>query len=343
MHRSGPVGPPRGAGRRLGRVAAAAGLVAALATGCSSGGGDDSTASTTTRPKAAPTTTEADDGRTTTTGGGSGTGSCPGADDVGEVLGGEVRASQTGGGSTGIGDNQVPFQYTGCGYRFTGTEGRAPIERLSAEDTDDLFAALDEATAAEFESDGFAPYETDLGDDSYREGGTLLVKDGPVLVVVEAERDGEALSAADTEEYAAPALDLTYEVGTEQDCDEVGEAVAGGAEVQDTSSTVGSRGADDVQIDTVGCQVDLADGTEVTVSVSDSGQWDAYVEAKQASTFVDGYRSTTVGEHSAFDTGSELVVDDGDEPLRITTEDLDVSDEVAAQLRVALAELALGD
>jgi hypothetical protein len=100
-------------------------------------------------------------------------------------------------------------------------------------------------------------------------------------------------------------------------------------------------GAGDVSIDTVGCRVDVADGT-ITVTAGYVGSWDQFVAAKRSNTFVGGHEPTTVGEHSAYDTGTALVVDDGAHPLRVTTQDLDVSDEVAAELRVSLAELALG-
>ena len=111
--------------------------------------------------------------------------------------------------------------------------------------------------------------------------------------------------------------------------------------VTDTTQSGGSIGFDDLTITTVGCSLELDDCRKVTISVADGKDWDAYVKAKSSSLFSSSFQRLSVGELSAYDDGQSLIVDDGQHPLEVETDELDLDAVTAAELRVALAEMTL--
>ena len=91
---------------------------------------------------------------------------------------------------------------------------------------------------------------------------------------------------------------------------------------------------------TRGCYFELEDGSSASITVAAPDQWAPWVAASKASGFTASYEATTVGEHTAFDTGDALVVDDGEQPLRVTAVGFETDDPAA--LRAELAALAVG-
>jgi hypothetical protein len=129
--------------------------------------------------------------------------------------------------------------------------------------------------------------------------------------------------------------------GPTLDCEEIGAfAPPAFGPLDDTSPASSTVVIDAITLQLDGCALDFADGAEASVEVGPADPWDAWVEAEQASPFTASYETVEVGGHRGVDDGDTLVVDDGERPLRITTEgDLGAD---AATLRRQLAELALG-
>ena len=320
---------------------AVVGLCAVLVTGCGASGGEDGAASTTTRRTTTTTSTTVP--RSTTTAGGteSGDDGCPSADAVGGLVQADVRRSSSGGGESSTDGPDV--SYTGCAYRDDG-EGHITIVRLSSDEvTSDLFAALDEQAKADDLTEGFVPVDG-IGDAAYRDGTEIVVKAGGTMLFVSGGSPGSKTPSEDTvrARKLAKALATAGLAPDALDCDALAPKVA--AVLGPVESSFGGSGSivvDEVTLDTKGCNVDLADGTSASVNVAPSDQWDAWAKANEASSFTVAYSSTTIGERAAFDDGDALVVDDGDQPLRVTTEGFGAPEDEAA-LRVRLAELALG-
>ncbi len=326
-------------------LAAAVTLVLAA---CSAGGSNsDGAAETGTTVGRAPTTTvaatsttEPSEDEEETNGGGAV--ACLPEAEVEAVVGETDGRNQNGGGSGGT---DLSFSYQGCSYELV-AGGSVSVTRVTEADPLDgsIFDSLDRAAAADFETDGLEQLD-DLGDDAYRMGTDIAVLYGPQLFTVAVSPNGE-FGDSDTDaaiEVAGAVLDVDLSEDP-LDCVAVGSAIATTdlASVAEVGPSGGAIGVDDVSISLQGCQIDLEDGAEVTVLVSDGAQWQAWITAESGSIFTAHYQAKTVGEHTAFDDGDSLVVDDDDQPLRIATDDVAGSAEELAELRLAVAEMAVG-
>lgn len=330
---------------RVRSAVAATGMVFLGALVACSGSGEatgtsSSTTSTTSEPRS---TTSTAAGRTTTT---AGTDfvtedDCVPDDEVATVVGGQVDLTVSFGGSSG----EIGYSYEGCSYDVVGTEGSVGIVRLSNDGLDgaELYDALEAAAAASSDEDGFEQID-DLGDEAYRDGRKLVVLHGPQVLLLAYSPTGDsddrnpdkALRVA----LAVLPIDLS---GKPIGCDAVGAALVD--EFGPVASTMPGGGVDavnDASLEYQNCTITFDDGGEADVGVADAAPFAEWVAGKKDSVFSTTFEATSVGELRAFDNGDELFVDDGAQPLRVSSDDLDLGDEEAAELRLSLAELAVG-
>ncbi|QXC62836.1 hypothetical protein KSP35_08675 [Aquihabitans sp. G128] len=327
-------------------------VVAAVAlAGCSSGSGSEGAGPSTTGPRAASTTTEDRATTSSTAADGPGqpaTGDCPGTDDVAALLGGPVRRSSTAGAPTT--SDALSYGYRGCDFDLRSGSGSASITRIDLQGAPEgglPFDELQRQARSDAAEDGFEALP-DLGDDAFRDGTQVAVLHGPDLFFTTyaaasaGSMDADAL-ATKAEALAAGVLDVDLSQAPEALCAAFDGVVADAVgPVDETVPTSGAVGVDDVDIDTSGCRATLGDGATATLAVGDGSRWQDWVDAKAASDLTVSYAEVTVAGHAGYDDGKVLVVDDGEQPLRVATEDLDLDPDVEAQLRVALAELVLG-
>lgn len=343
-----PSRRPTGARRRARSTLAAVGLVGlgALAAACSGSGEGATTASTSSTttsgsPRSSSTTTTTADGTTTTEPDYLTEADCVPDDEVATVVGGQVDLTVSFGGSSG----EIGYSYEGCSYDVVGTEGSVGIVRLSNDGLDgaELYDALEAAAAASSDEDGFEQID-DLGDEAYRDGRKLVVLHGPQVLLLAYSPTGDsddrnpdkALRVA----LAVLPIDLS---GKPIDCDAVGAALVD--EFGPVASTMPGGGVDavnDASLEYQNCTITFDDGGEADVGVADAAPFAEWVAGKKDSVFSTTFEATSVGELRAFDNGDELFVDDGAQPLRVSSDDLDLGDEEAAELRLSLAELAVG-
>lgn len=312
------------------------------------GGGDDGDATATTltanpvtettpvpEPTAAPGTTEARSAESLPPG-------CPDPASVAQLVGAPVDPGFSAGGRSGT--SGVSYSFEGCAYFVADSGGEVVIDRLQVEGDGFAFDILSDDTRLAAEEDGFEPVE-DLGDEAWRDGTTYAVRQGPSMVfaeVIPAPGDSPGVAGSLSAILAEAVLPLDLTAPPAERCGAVEGAVADAlGPVESLNESQGGVMVNEVSFETSGCRLELVDGAEAIVDVADAEPWDAWVTAKDASSS-GGYEGLTIGQLSAFDTGDELVVDDGDEPLRITTEGLDLDDGEAKTLRLDLAELALG-
>jgi hypothetical protein len=335
--------------------------VALLLVACvASGEGDGASGTPPSAPSESTSTPTTAAERTTTSAAGgedpggrqdAGVEGCPDDDAVADLVGGPVDRTSSGG---GVGASDGPsYSYEGCGYDLDGG-GSVGVARVTLEGADEdpsdddepAYGALDEQARRAFATDGFEPI-VDLGDEAYRDGTAVAVRHGDRMAFVEvtpSEADDATRAHTDATVLAVALLEVDLTLPPDQLCAAVEAAVPGdlGA-VERVVPSSGVVGVDDVSFSTSGCAIELADGAEAEVDVAAAEPWAAWVEAKQGSGFRAGYAATEVDGRAGFDTGDTLVVDDGERPLRITTEDLDLDVEAAAVLRRDLAALALAD
>lgn len=266
---------------------------------------------------------------------------CLPINDVAAVFG-EVKGRSDNGG--GVGGTAITYSYQGCSYRLA-DGGDVSVTRVVSADPleGSIFETLETAAVSAYAENGLQPL-ADLGDDGYRVGGQVAVLRGPKMFTVSFSPTGE-FGDDDPEQAATVAatvadLDLS---GDPLDCAVVATAVeaSGVGKSVDHEASGGATSIDDVQFEFDGCLVSLGGGGEVTVQVSESSQWEAWIAAEKTSAFTVAYQATTVGEHSAFDDGETLVVDDGAQPLRIHLDMAGTPAELA-NLRIELAEVAAG-
>lgn len=353
LHTTGRARPAAGA--------AALTALALLLAGCGGDGGSDASPSSTatraaTTSTSTSTSTDAAPADTTTEPDGEDAApdaGCPDTDAVADVVGAPVDASSSGGGRSGDGPT---WSFQGCAYDLEDGDGdvgiaRITVDRSTVPDEDAArtdFALLDATAELAFATDGFEPV-ADLGDDAYRDGRDIAVRHGEQLFLVGIESpdgrfaDGGDQQSTDARAVAVEVLDVDLSVDADRLCEPLqGAVVAALGEAVGSQARSGSVGVDEVSFETRGCAVTLADGREVEVDVADADVWEDWARAKAASGLGETYRALTLGERAAFETGDGLVVDDGDQPLLVTSEDLDLEPDEETDLRIALAELALG-
>lgn len=324
-------------------VAVAALMLLGAVAGCSGSGQAASTASSTTSTTDAPrsTTSTAPENTTTTEAEFITEDDCVSAEEVGEVVGAPVDLRLSFGGSGGT----VSYSYQGCGYDVGETDGSVSMARLRGEgiETSALYDALESEAAKESDEDGFERID-DLGDEAYRDGRDLVVLHGPQVLLLGYSPTGgfddhdpdKALRVA----MAVLPVDVS---GDPIDCDVLGAALVDEfGPVDQTTMGSGIDGVNDATLEYQNCTVTFDDGSEAQVGVADAAPFAEWVAGKKDSMFSATFDATSVGELQAFDNGDELFVDDGDQPLRVTADELDLTDEEAAELRISLAELALG-
>lgn len=329
-------------------------LVAALTVAAGACAGSDDGGATATTPTASPVTessiTETSTAPDTTVDGADDPvpPGCLDPDAVAGLVGTPVDVSATGGGAANT--SGLSYSYSGCSYGLTAVDGEVAegvvgIVRVQVDGDGFAFDLLSDDARVAADEDGFEPIE-DLGDEAWRDGTTYAVRQGPSMFFAElitAPTDSDAVAGSLTAILAEAMVPLDLEAPPNELCEAVEGAVADAlGPVDSVSSSQGGVMVDDVNFATNGCDVQLVDGAEAIIDVANAEPWDAWAEAKGASSFTKGYEGLTIGQLSAYDTGDELVVDDGEEPLRITTEDLDLEPDDAAKLRLDLAELALG-
>lgn len=298
--------------RRRAHLVAAA--VVALLASCGVDAGDG----------AAPATTEP--GTATTAGTGASTtttltatpdagdpSACEDAAAVGEALGAEVDGFPTDG-TMPAGDTE--YSWSGCSYTSFDDDdlGFLDVERLRATRPADrrLYEVLDAQARAAVWNDQFEPVDG-LGEGAYLDGTTVVVKAGDVLVFADYEPEdlGRLTAPTPAIDLARAALDLALSVDAPPTCDEVDpiiEDVIG--EVDDSRTSSGFIGVNDVSLTTAGCAADLAAGGEATIAVSDAASWDAWIAAKESFDLRSSYEALEVAGRPAFDDGRRLVVDD---------------------------------
>lgn len=320
----------------------------ALLAACSAGGTDGTAATTEASSTTAAPTTEPAESTTEPTGTPDVTEpECLEDEAVGEVVGTSVEHTTSF--SVRASTEGTAYTTVGCQYTLGPDEGNVTIGRIETDDAgaDSIYADMGSNASDDAASDGFSSIEG-LGDDAVHDGPQVIVLSGDHLVFVEFETDfdGEAdelLDALDDAEELAGSVvaGLDPTVPTSKLCDAATAAVDEDLEVTDTTPSGGTIAIDEVTIDIDGCSLDLDDGRTLEIGVADSKDWDAFVEAKSNSMFATSFRRISIGEFSAFDDGSSLIVNDAERPLEVVTDGLDISTEAAAELRVALAELAL--
>jgi hypothetical protein len=240
---------------------------------------------------------------------------------------------------------EVSYSYEGCSYDLEGTEGSVGIVRLSGDDLDgpELYDALESAAAAASDEDGFERID-DLGDEAYRDGRKLVVLHGPQVLLLAYSPTGDSDDRNPDKALRVAMAVLPLDVsGNPIDCDVVGEALVDefGA-VDQTMPGGGIDAVNDATLEYQNCTITFDDGGEADVGVADAAPFAQWVAGKADSLFSTTFEATSVGELRAFDNGDELFVDEGEQPLRVSTDDLDLTDEAAAELRISVAEVALG-
>jgi hypothetical protein len=257
-------------------------------------------------------------------------------------MGVPVDVGASGGGQAST--SGVSYSYEGCSYDLADADGEVGIERVSVESDGFAFDLLSDDARLAADEDGFEPIDG-LGDEAWRDGTTYAMRQGPSILLAEvipAPGDSPGVAGSLSAILAEAVLPLDLTAPPTELCGAVEGAVADAlGPVESLNESQGGVMVNEVSFETSGCRLELVDGAEAIVDVADAEPWDAWVAAKDASSS-GGYEGLTIGQLSAFDTGDELVVDDGDEPLRITTEGLDLDDGEAKTLRLDLAELALG-
>lgn len=310
-------------------------VLALSVSGCGIGADDGEAAPAETTADTSSSTTTANTGADPSAS--TGTEWCPSQDEVSAIVGHAVTQGATGGFS---GSDQLSISYSGCSYGGDGNDytiARATIETEKDGPAFDLLA--EEAQGAVAES-GFSVVDG-LGDDAYLDGQTLVFRTGDTVVFLGgAAEDGSDI--ADRRDALAKALTTIDLSDDEAVCTAPADAVTDAfGPVSDTRIGGGVTAVDDVTIDTVSCTFAADDSIEVTLSVADAGSWDDWVAAKASSPFTASYEPSSIVGRAAFDTGAELIVDDGDKPLRIETSTPGISGEDVTALRVGLAELVL--
>ncbi len=291
-------------------------------------------------------TTTAADRTTTTEQNESAIADCPDPVAVQEVVGGPVDQTSSGGFHSGTG---LSYSYQGCGYDLRSGDGSVGITRVTLDDDGpgSPFERLDQAAREDFADDGFEPL-AGVGDEAHRDGRGAAVLHGGQMYFVEVDPRPEPLDtelaavAAMAKEVAVALLPVDLAVDAAELCAPI-EAIAASTlgPVEQTLVVSGVAAVDDVSFATNGCTVALGDGRELRVSVADSTDWDRWVKAKTASSLLATYEGFTIGEFAAFATQDNLIVDEGELPLRVTSKDLGLDPEAEADLRLALAELAM--
>ena len=320
-------------------------IVVVVLAGCSTSGSD---AASTTTKVSKPTTTEKRVEKTTTTAVDDDgptqepIAGCPDPADVAKIVGSPVDQSQAVGSTFG---SEISYRADGCSYDLADDKGSVKVQRLTADGTDSsqLFAKIETASAKDADENGFEKVD-DLGDDAYRNGTELVVRHDDQILFLSYTPTGDS-----DDENPDKALRVATSVlplkmsSTQIECDPVGKALVDEFGAVDHALTGGGVvGVNDVSISTQNCTVVFKDKGEASVAVAPADQWKAWVAAKKGSGFRAVFNETSVGELAAFDTGEKLFVDDGDKPLVITTEGLKVSEAKAAEIRLAVAELAVG-
>ncbi len=328
-----------------GRPGALAGLLVVAVAACTTSGAGDDTSTTETSAVTAATTeaaspaTDPPEEQAAATPPG-----CPDPDAVGDLVGEAVEVSASGGGQAS--SDGISFSFSGCSYRVADGSGSVGVERVSWDGEGFAFDGLSDDARTRAEEEGFEPID-ELGDEAWRDGTAIAALDGDIIVLAEvdpAPDDGPEVARALGEILAGAAvgLDLAADTSGDDLCDALEAAVADAlGPVASARGSVGGMVVDDVDLTTTGCRLDLVDGAEAMVRVADGADWDPWVAAMRARSSDAGYAPFTIGQVSVFDTGAALVVDDGDEPLRITTDGLDIDPDDAAALRLDVAELAL--
>lgn len=333
---------------RLSACLATAVLLGACST---SGSGDaappsttaDSTTTSSSTTEATTTTAQAEDPTEPAAA------DCPSADDVAGVVGAEVDRSQSGG-ITGSTDG-LSYSTRGCSYDLGDDAGSVSISRITAEDDsgdEPFYLRLEAKAETDALTDGFEPV-ADVGDDAYRDGTDIVVKYGERIMFVgfSSFDDVDDQELTDRVDVATTLADNLVPLDLDQDAARACTAIEDLADrtvgtVSSTGPSSKSTGIGDVSISGEGCVLDLQDGRKLSVSVAEADQWDEWVKAKQSSTFTNSFTLASLGELSAYDTGEALIVNEGEEPLEVATNDLDLDADAAADLRMELARLTLG-
>ncbi|CAN5911621.1 hypothetical protein BH23ACT2_BH23ACT2_18570 [soil metagenome] len=322
-------------------------LLIGIAAACSGSGDDEATATTLTEGPVSEATTPSTAATSTTTDASQEPAppGCPDVDAVAALVGAGVDVTATGGGRGST--SGVSFSYEGCSYGLTDGDGELGIVRVEVEGEELAYDVLNEEARLAAEADGFEPVEG-LGDEAWLDGTAYAVRRGPSMFFAElipAPTDGAGVAGSLSAILAEAVVPLDLTTAPAELCGAVEDAVAEAlGPVDSVSQSQGGVAVNEVSFATSGCDLVLTNGAEAIIDVASGEEWDAWVAAKEASSFTRSYEGLTIGQLSAYDTGEELVVDDGDDPLRITTEDLDLDldPDETAQLRLDLAELALG-
>ena len=183
-----------------------------------------------------------------------------------------------------------------------------------------------------------------LGREAYRDGRTLAVRrDGQILFLSYTPTGNGDDDDPDKALRVATAVEPLKLSATRIECDPVAKALVDEfGPVDHILTGAGVDGIGNTTVKSQLCTVAFADGGEAEIGVAPAAHWKAWVAAKRAAATGAAYEQVSLGEQAAFDTGDALTVDDGDQPLRVTTDGLPLSPAAAARARVALAEAALG-
>lgn len=322
-------------------LAAGALALAGVLAGCGASGGEDGAAGS--DPTSGGTTS-----RATTDG------TCPDADAVGEAAGREVQEVVA---SEGEGSGEdLTYTYEGCEIYFADFDGAASFERLTVTDAVDgrtAYEALEAWARVAWATDGFEPVD-DLGGEAYRDGPSLVLRDGPAMIfagVLRGDAPADVDLAGPTRELARALLDvdLRPDVALSELCPLVAPTIT--ATVGPTTTTVvregrpglaGGPGGETVYWEEVTCRTEQADGSTVSIAVTDAAVWDDWVTAQENPEFGAAYEPGTLGEHAAFTNEVGLFVDDDVAPLRVQLENVEGTPEELDELRRELATLVVG-
>jgi hypothetical protein len=320
--------------------------------GCGSGG--DGEASPTSDPSVTSSTPSPEDRSGTTAvagdgGEGGGDAICPSAAELETALGGPVQVESSSGASmSGSMEMSISFSYEGCDVELSeGGQGQVSISRVTAAEVDgeqqdgSVFEVLRDAASADFDDDGFEQL-AELGAEAYRDGTQVVFLDDDVMVFVEVEVDGEESVDASLD-MAAALIGSSQPIPSEDlDCSVLGQlAPEDFGPVTDVSVSGGSTSIGDLDLQRTGCGADHENGYESSITVTEASQWQAWIAAKEGSTFSARYSEVDVAGRAGFDDGERLVIDDGDSPWVITASGDDLDPDPAG-VRLRVAELALG-
>jgi hypothetical protein len=300
-------------------------------------------ASSTTAAERTTTTTDTDRTTTTTTDDGDfiTEDDCVETEVVADLVGAPVERTLSFGGWGG----EVSYSYEGCSYDIGDTDAEVGIVRISGDGLDgpELYDALEADAAAESDEDGFEQID-DLGDEAYRDGRRLVVLHGPHVLLLAYTPTGDSDDRNPDKALRMAMAVLPLDVsGNPLDCEMFATALEDEfGPVADTMPGSGFDGVNDVSLEYQNCTVEFDDGGEADIGVADAAPFADWVAGKADSLFSATFEATSVGELRAFDNGDELFVDEGEQPLLVKTDDLDLTDEEAAALRLSLAEVALG-